>query len=72
MARPIELSYFHQSLEEVAVRAGHEVLMEVDSNSALIVGNPQGILGEHLRPRPIHWLNINYHLIKILIMFLLN
>ncbi len=34
--------------------AGHKVLMEVDDNSSLIVGNPQGILGQ-----PIHLLNIN-------------
>jgi hypothetical protein len=33
------------SLEEVSVHAGHESLMEVDDNRALIVGDPQGILG---------------------------
>jgi hypothetical protein len=32
------------SLEKVAVRAGHDVLMEVDDNISLIVGDPQGIL----------------------------
>jgi hypothetical protein len=45
-------------LEEVIVRASHEVLMEVDDNCALIVGNPQGILDLQLRPRPMHLLNI--------------
>jgi len=33
-------------LEEVAVHAGHQVLMEVDGKSALIVGDPQGIKGQ--------------------------
>jgi len=40
------------------VRAGHSVLAETDDNLALIVGNPQGILGQQLRPRPIHLSNI--------------
>jgi hypothetical protein len=40
------------------LRAGHEVLMEVDDNSALIVGDPQGILGQQLRPCPIKLLFI--------------
>jgi len=31
------------SLEEVAVHAGHKFLIEVDSNSALGVGNSPGI-----------------------------
>jgi hypothetical protein len=31
-------------LEEVTVRAGHEVLAEVDDDNVLIVGDPQGIL----------------------------
>jgi hypothetical protein len=38
-------------LEEVAVRAGHKVLMESDDNIALGVGDPQGILGQQLKPR---------------------
>jgi hypothetical protein len=33
-------------LEEVAVHAGHQVLMEVDDNSVLIVGDPHGIKGQ--------------------------
>ncbi len=32
------------SLEEVAVCAGHNFLMEVDDKSLLIDGNPRGIL----------------------------
>ncbi len=35
------------SLEEVAVHAGHKVLMDVDKIGAAIVGNTQGILGKH-------------------------
>ncbi len=38
------------SLEEVALCAGHKVLMEVDSNYQ-IVGDPRGILNQQLRPR---------------------
>jgi hypothetical protein len=41
-------------LEEAAVRAGHEVLMEVDDNISLIVGDPHGILEEQHRPHPIN------------------
>jgi hypothetical protein len=40
------------------MRAGHYVLMEVDDNSMLIVGKPQGILDQQLRLRPILTLNI--------------
>jgi hypothetical protein len=32
-------------MEDVALSAGHKVLMEVDNISALIVGDPHGILG---------------------------
>jgi hypothetical protein len=42
----------------VAVRAGLKVLMKVDSNSGMIVGNPQGILGQQLRTHPIYLFNI--------------
>jgi len=31
---------------EVALRSGHKVLVEVDNNSALIVGDPQRILDQ--------------------------
>jgi hypothetical protein len=45
-------------LEEVAMQAGRKVLAEIEDNSALIVGDPQGILGQQLRPRPVHLSNI--------------
>jgi hypothetical protein len=52
---------------EVAVLVGHKVLVEINNNSALIVGDPEGILGEQLRPHLIHCLNIfilvNYFII---------
>jgi hypothetical protein len=41
-------------LEEVAVGAGYEVLVDIDDNDWLIVGDPQGVLDEQLRPHPIH------------------
>ncbi len=44
MIWPINYSPTHLSVEEVAVHASHEVLLEVDDNSALIVGNPGGII----------------------------
>ncbi len=39
------------------MRAAHEALVEVD-NILLIVGNPQEILDQHLRPLPIYILDI--------------
>jgi hypothetical protein len=51
-------------LEEVAVFAGHKVLMEVDDIISLIVGNPRVILDQQHRPSPIHLLN-NMIIIKI-------
>jgi hypothetical protein len=42
----------------VAVHAGREVLSEADSNSVLIIGDPQGIYSQQLRPRPVYLLNI--------------
>ncbi len=45
------------SLEEVAVRTGLKVLMEVDDNSAVIVGDPQGGLSQKLWLHLIHLLN---------------
>jgi hypothetical protein len=44
-------------LKEVTVNASHEVLMEVDDNTSLIVGDPQGILDQHLSPHLILLLN---------------
>ncbi len=45
MARPIDYPPIHLSLEEATVQDGHEVLMEIVVNIALIVGDPVGILG---------------------------
>jgi hypothetical protein len=45
-------------LEEVTEYAGDKVLMEVDDNSAQIIGDPRGILGQQLRPRTFHLLII--------------
>jgi len=58
------------SLEEVAVPAGHEVLMEVEDDILLIVGDSQGIFYQQLCPRPNNYLNItiisiNYILFKL-------
>jgi hypothetical protein len=44
-------------LEEVVAHADREVLMEIENNSVMIVGDPQGILGLHLRLYPIHLSN---------------
>jgi hypothetical protein len=53
-------------LEEVAVPAGHTVLMESDDNILLIVGDPHGILDQQLRPHTMTLLNIIVILIIIL------
>jgi hypothetical protein len=42
----VQQKYICPFIEEVTESAHHEVLMEVDGNISLIVGNPQGILGE--------------------------
>ncbi len=57
----------HLSLEEVAVRAGHKVLMDVDDKILLIVGIPQGNLDQQLMPHPIHFLNIIFITLNICI-----
>jgi hypothetical protein len=54
MVRLMDQTPIYLFSEEVAVWAGHEVLMEVDDNSALIVSNQWGILSQQLRPHPIH------------------
>jgi hypothetical protein len=43
-------------LEKVAMRFDRKVLMEVDGKSPMIVDDLQGILGQQLRPCPIHLL----------------
>ncbi len=45
--------------------------MEVDDNSVLMVDDPKGILDPHLRPNPIHSLNIII-IIIIYIIIMLN
>ncbi len=52
------MAIIHLILEEVAVYAGHLVLMEVVDNSALISGDLLGILGLQLRYHSVHLLNI--------------
>jgi hypothetical protein len=54
----LDYAPFHLSLEEVTEHAGREVLGELDNTSALIVGNPCGILGQQLKTRAIYLLNI--------------
>jgi hypothetical protein len=51
MVKPMLYAPIHQSLKEVSVRAGYEVLTEVD-NISLPVGNPLNIFGQ------IHLLNL--------------
>jgi hypothetical protein len=53
-------------LGKVAVFAGLEVLVEVGDASVLIIGDQRGILGQQLRPRPIHLLNIILFIIILL------
>jgi hypothetical protein len=52
-------------LEDVAVRASHKVLVEVDDNILPTVGNIKWILYQQLRPHPVQLLNI-------IIMILIN
>ncbi len=42
------------SMDKVVERASHKVLMEIDDDSLLIVADAQGILGQQLRPHPVH------------------
>jgi hypothetical protein len=54
MVRPIKEAHICVSFEEVTVHASHKVLIEFEDNILLIVGNPQAILNQQLRPHPIH------------------
>jgi hypothetical protein len=65
IVRPIDEAPICLSEEEVIVRAGQEVLLEVD-NSVPISGSPCGILGHHLRHHPILYLNIVIAIIIII------
>jgi hypothetical protein len=40
------------------VCAGHEVLIDIDENSMLMVAFPQGLFGKQVRSHSIHSLNI--------------
>jgi hypothetical protein len=42
---------------KVVVGAAFKVLVEVDDNSVQIVGDPKAILGQQVRPYPIHTIN---------------
>jgi hypothetical protein len=53
-------------LEDVPVRAGHKVLMEADDNILMIIGDPQGILDQQLRLRPINLLIIVILILNVL------
>jgi hypothetical protein len=46
------------SIKEVAMHAGHEVLVEVGNTIVLIVDSSRGILGQQLRLSQIQSLNI--------------
>jgi hypothetical protein len=46
MARPIEKASIHLSLAEVTLKPAHKVLIEVDDNISLIVGDQLGILDQ--------------------------
>jgi hypothetical protein len=58
MVKPIDLAPLHLPMKDVAVCADHKVLVKVYNNSALIVGDPHGILGQQLRLHPMYLLNI--------------
>ncbi len=48
---------------------GHEVLMEVNDNILLIVGNRQGILDQQISPHPIGLLDSIFIIIIIMIVY---
>jgi hypothetical protein len=50
----MDLIPIHMYFKEVAVLAGHQVLLGVEDNSMLIVGDPQGILGQQVNTHPNH------------------
>ncbi len=56
-------------MEEVGAHADRKVLMEVDE---VIVDDPQGILGQHLRPHTTHLLHIIIIIITLISHQLLN
>jgi hypothetical protein len=46
MVKPINYAQIYLSLEDITVYAGYKVLMEINDNSVLIVGDPYGILDQ--------------------------
>ncbi len=54
MAKSVDWVPIRLSLEEVTMRASHKVLVEVDDNQQLIIGDQQGILVQQLKTHPIH------------------
>jgi hypothetical protein len=57
-------------LENVAVCAGPEVLMEVDNKSVLIVGEPQGILAQQSRHQLDEFVKYYYYINYLLNYFI--
>jgi hypothetical protein len=60
------------SLREVAPCTGHKVLMEVDNNILLIVGDQSGILDNLLGLHPIYLLNIIFILVNYIKLFIIK
>jgi hypothetical protein len=63
IVKPIEKAPICLFLEEVAMHAGRKVFNEIYYSNSLIVGDPQGILDQHLTPCPILLLNYIYCII---------
>ncbi len=63
--RLIEYFPIHWSLKEIAVHAGHEVLIVVDLHSSNC-WDPQGILDQYIKPHPICLLGIIFIVINFL------
>jgi len=70
MVRPIGYIPIHLPMEEVAMHAGHKVLMEVDDNSALIVVDSRGILDKQIRSTRIRLINL-FNLLMV-IFYIIN
>ncbi len=50
---------------------GHKVLMEVDDNPLIIIGDPQGILDQQLSPHSMHLSNILWLLYILILSYIL-
>jgi hypothetical protein len=62
MVRSIEWVSIRPPLQEVFVRADLKVLMEVDDNDSLIVGNPQVILKSTVQASPTPLIKYHYYI----------